>query len=77
MEGQAAEFANVTIVTNETQALGKAKAGLEMGEVGIVIDYGVVFNGGALDAAEKVERAQLGSERRQFYVDELADAVER
>lgn len=68
--------------TDETQALGKVKAGPEMGEVGIVVTAGAIVgvgvgsDDGAADDVEKVERAQLGSERRQLRVDKLADAVE-
>lgn len=50
-----------------------------MGEVGIVVvvvNVGVDCNGAAADDVEEVERAQLGSERRQFCVDELADTIE-
>lgn len=68
--------------TDETQALGKAKAGLEMGEVRIVVEAGAIvgvevgYDEGAADDVEKVERAQLRSERRQFRIGELADTVE-
>ena len=68
--------------TAKTQALGKAKPGPEMGEVGILIEaeiideVGVVNDEGAAEDVDKVERAQLGSKRRQFRVDELADPVE-
>lgn len=53
-----------------------------MGEVGILIEaevideVGVVNDEGAAEDVDKVERAQLGSKRRQFRVDELADPVE-
>ena len=70
--------------TDETKALGKAKEELDAGEVRVVGGGGEVaaavqvcqFDERAADDVHKFQRAQLGSERRQFGVDELADAVE-